>query len=63
MALFITDECINCTICELDCPNHAVFPGSKHYQIDPDRCTECENFFAAPLCQEICPADCIIPLS
>ena len=26
MALIITDECINCDVCEPECPNEAVDP-------------------------------------
>ena len=26
MALKITDSCINCSICEPECPNHAIYP-------------------------------------
>ncbi|MBP9684447.1 MAG: 4Fe-4S binding protein, partial [Rhodoferax sp.] len=27
MALIITDECINCDVCEPECPNEAIFLG------------------------------------
>lgn len=27
MAIFITDECINCGACEPECPNNAIYPG------------------------------------
>ncbi|HRA92225.1 MAG TPA: 4Fe-4S binding protein, partial [Acinetobacter sp.] len=27
MALFITDECINCDVCEPVCPNEAIYMG------------------------------------
>jgi len=36
MALMITDECINCDVCEPECPNNAIFQGEEIYQIDPD---------------------------
>ena len=41
MALMITDECINCDVCEPECPNEAISMGVEIYQIDPHRCTEC----------------------
>ncbi len=41
MALKITDECINCDVCEPVCPNQAIYQGVEIYEIDPDRCTEC----------------------
>ncbi|MGC9217464.1 YfhL family 4Fe-4S dicluster ferredoxin [Acidithiobacillus sp.] len=62
MALFISDECINCAICEAECPNNAIFSGEQHYEIDPERCTVCQGFFPTPQCQEVCPVDCILPM-
>ncbi|MFP4263898.1 MAG: 4Fe-4S binding protein, partial [Halomonas sp.] len=41
MALMITDECINCDVCEPECPNGAISPGEEIYVIDPSLCTEC----------------------
>lgn len=59
MALKITDECINCDVCEPACPNQAIFQGPEIYQIDPERCTECVGHHAVPQCQVVCPVDCI----
>jgi ferredoxin len=59
MALMITDECINCDVCEPECPNDAISQGPEIYVIDPDRCTECVGHFDAPQCREVCPVDCI----
>lgn len=59
MALRITDECINCDVCEPACPNQAIAPGPHIYVIDPDRCTECVGHFDEPQCVAICPVDCI----
>ena len=39
MALTITEECINCDVCEPQCPNDAISMGEDYYVIDPDRCT------------------------
>ena len=36
MALMITDECINCDVCEPECPNDAISPGEEFYEIDPN---------------------------
>ena len=41
MALLITDECINCDVCEPECPNNAISEGEEIYVIDPALCTEC----------------------
>jgi ferredoxin len=59
MALMITDECINCDVCEPECPNGAISMGSEIYQIDPKRCTECVGHFDEPQCQQVCPVACI----
>jgi ferredoxin len=59
MSLFITDECINCDVCEPECPNGAISQGPEIYEIDPALCTECVGHFDTPQCQEVCPVDCI----
>ena len=59
MALIITDECINCDVCEPECPNEAISPGEEIYEIDPNKCTECVGHYDEPQCQLVCPVDCI----
>ncbi|HEV2321520.1 MAG TPA: YfhL family 4Fe-4S dicluster ferredoxin [Gammaproteobacteria bacterium] len=59
MALKITDACINCDVCEPECPNHAISQGPEIYVIDPALCTECVGHFDKPQCQQVCPVDCI----
>lgn len=59
MALFITDECINCDVCEPECPNNAITQGEEIYEINPDLCTECVGHFETSQCVEVCPVDCI----
>ena len=59
MALKITDECINCDVCEPECPNGAIYQGIEIYEIDPHKCTECVGHFDKPQCREVCPVDCI----
>jgi len=59
MALTITDDCINCAVCEPECPNLAIYEGEEIFEIDPDRCTECVGHFNEPQCQLVCPVDCI----
>lgn len=61
MALLITDECINCDVCEPECPNGAISQGDEIYDIDPAKCTECVGHYDTPQCVEVCPIDCIIP--
>jgi ferredoxin len=60
MALLITDECINCDVCEPECPNDAIYQGEEIYEIDPARCTECVGHFTTQQCVVICPVECII---
>ena len=59
MSLLITDECINCDVCEPVCPNNAIYQGELIYEIDPALCTECVGHFAEPQCVSVCPVDCI----
>jgi ferredoxin len=59
MALKITDQCINCDVCEPECPNQAISMGEEIYVIDWHRCTECVGHFEQPQCREVCPVDCI----
>ena len=65
MATIITDECINCGVCEPECPNTAIDDGSNedldYYYIDPELCTEGVGFHGEEACQEVCPVDCCIP--
>jgi ferredoxin len=60
VALFITDECINCDVCDPECPNQAISQGESIYEIDPQRCTECVGHFDAPQCVQVCPVACIL---
>ena len=59
MALMITAECINCDVCEPECPNQAISMGPEIYVIDPARCTQCVGHFDEPQCQQVCPVSCI----
>ena len=59
MSLFITDECINCDVCEPECPNSAITQGEEIYEIDSQLCTECSGHFETPQCVEVCPVNCI----
>jgi ferredoxin len=59
MALIITSECINCDVCEPECPNQAISMGDTIYVIDPNKCTECVGHFGEPQCVQVCPVECI----
>ena len=60
MALLITSKCINCDMCEPECPNQSITRGDKVYEINPDLCTECVGFYDHQTCVSVCPIDCII---
>ena len=59
MALKITDECINCDVCEPECPNDAIYQGEEIYEIHPHLCTECVGHFEESQCVVVCPVECI----
>jgi ferredoxin len=59
MALYITDECINCDVCEPECPNGAISQGDEIYIIDHELCTECVGHYETSQCVDVCPVDCI----
>lgn len=59
MALMITDACVNCDVCEPECPNEAIYEGPVHYEIRQERCTECIGHYETQQCVEVCPVDCI----
>ena len=60
MSLFITDECINCDVCEPESPNDAIYQGDEIYEINPSLCTQCVGHYDDPQCQQVCPVDCIL---
>ena len=59
MALMITSDCINCDVCEPECPNQAISLGPDYYVIEAAKCTECVGHYDAPQCVEVCPVACI----
>lgn len=61
MAYKITDDCISCGSCEVECKNNAISEGETTYLIDPEKCTECVGNFELPKCADICPVNaCVI---
>ncbi|HEU4663434.1 MAG TPA: YfhL family 4Fe-4S dicluster ferredoxin [Dokdonella sp.] len=60
MSLKITDQCVNCDVCEPVCPNKAISLGSEFYEIAPTLCTECVGHYDEPQCVAVCPVECII---
>ena len=59
MALLITDKCINCDMCDPECPNGAISMGESIFEIDPALC-RCKGH-RKPTCQSVCPINkCIV---
>lgn len=73
MAMIITDDCINCGACAVECPTEAIYePGeswisnatistplsNEHFYIVPKICNECAGFQIVR-CISICPMDAI----
>jgi ferredoxin len=59
MAMTIDETCIACGACEPECPSKAITEGEDVFVIDQNLCVECQGFFDAPKCVEVCPVDCI----
>ncbi len=55
MSYRISDECIACGVCEVECPEGAISQGENIYVIDTRLCTECAA------CAEVCPVEACIP--
>lgn len=61
MSLLIRSNCVNCDMCEPECPNEAIVMGKEIYEIIPEQCTECVGYYDKPQCQKVCPiSKCII---
>lgn len=61
MSTMITEMCINCGVCEPECPNEAISEGIEVFVIDPALCTECVGFHNEEQCAVVCPVDCCVP--
>ena len=60
MAYKITEECISCGACEVECKNNAIKEANAIYVIEADKCTECVGWYSTAKCVEQCPVDCCV---
>jgi len=61
MSTMITEQCINCGVCEPECPNEAIGQGEKVFEIDSALCSECVGFHETEQCAAVCPVHCCVP--
>ena len=61
MATMITKACINCGICEPECPNEAISEGPDVFVIAAELCSECVGFHVEEQCAAVCPVNCCVP--
>ena len=54
MAYMINSDCINCGICEAECPVECISAGDGAYVIDEAACIDCEA------CVPVCPVNAIV---
>ena len=53
MAYVITDTCVSCRSCAIECPGGAISEGDGKYVIDADTCIDCGT------CAATCPTGAI----
>ena len=53
MAYVISDSCVSCGTCEVECPVSAISLGDSQYVIDADACISCGT------CAGVCPTGAI----
>ncbi len=59
MALIITDECINCDVCEPECPNGAISRVMRSTRLILISAPNASVIMNTSQCVEVCPVDCI----
>ena len=64
MSLYINaNECTACGDCEPVCPTQSIYPHKGLFAIKAETCTECEDEYEMPQCQDVCDVDnCILPV-
>ncbi len=65
MAVYITEECINCDACAQECPVAAILSDESEknpyetmrFYVKPESCVECVSHADEPRCAEACPTE------
>ncbi|HAS13906.1 MULTISPECIES: 4Fe-4S binding protein [Idiomarina] len=57
--IVINEGCINCDICEPECPTEAISMGDSIYEVNQDKCVECEGYYDTPNCYVVCPVEAV----
>lgn len=58
--LIITNKCIACDLCRLECPSNAIAGGDPIYLLNTNSCNNCIGFHDELYCVYVCPVDAII---
>jgi ferredoxin len=54
----ITDQCISCGACLLECKKNAIIVSENlKYRIDPNICNLCIGLSSLPKCKMVCPIE------
>jgi ferredoxin len=51
----ITEECIVCGACLVECPEQAITEGEDRFIVNPEKCSDCGT------CAEVCPVGACVP--
>jgi DNA-binding transcriptional regulator YiaG len=61
MAYIISQECSGCGNCLPQCPRDAIRIDKGQFQIDPELCNHCEEYYPKPQCIIHCPISLPVP--
>jgi MinD superfamily P-loop ATPase len=50
----LSDECVNCGVCDSECAVEAIIEKGEKRWIDPEKCTSCGA------CVGVCPTEAIV---
>ncbi len=53
--IIVKDDCIQCGVCETECPEGAIAEVDGFYEVDPAKCQDCGS------CSDVCPTSSVNP--